>query len=613
MKNSAFSSPRVLSYKPRRPVGISRTDSGGAPLTKINGRDYPPKLGSDTHKKVTAAVKPSPTMRKDTDAAKLDDILLPPLSSSDEAENNRQRRAASSDIFDSDEEYDKRRTANIKKTEFSRAKSDYPGVFPIPNEKGIRAPRVSHRKYNTGNSYGSAGSKRTAEEDRPRAVTQLEREIEQRKVTKQPPRKKKKPVGYGTKSSATWARPTSSAGQDKDQTPPRKSLGSPWSSPFDSPPKKPKSRPLSPGDVDGVAADKPGSKNLPLRTSPRSTSRKGGSRSFSISSISSLSDFDKGLPALGGKAKRPIPRKATSKQAASKRSKPSPEPEEPKEKPIYQILRLEDLGPFSKAISPQKAAAIAKNTEDSFWDDDDVWDDSDLEQFKPSKSKCPLCGQVVDSELLEKHTPAGPMSIKQQTQFCALHKRQSAMDLGRQRGYPEIDWDKLDMRCSAYQKYLGDILQGNAESHYRQVYKENVNSVKNRTTLQNRATLTPGYYGPRGVVVMTDFIIRKLSPLIRKRAVEDRLIAARSSMGYIQGVLVPELAVRLIMEDMSVNESRARGIMEESAELGQLLHDETKDVVTTKEEEEAEDHIIGFGTDEDEVEHSTDEDELAYL
>ena len=50
--------------------------------------------------------------------------------------------------------------------------------------------------------------------------------------------------------------------------------------------------------------------------------------------------------------------------------------------------------------------------------------------------------------------------------------------------------------------------------------------------------------------------------------------------GFVQAVLVPELAVQVILEDMNVDERQARDIIAASAELGELLHPDSDDRVT---------------------------------
>ncbi len=78
----------------------------------------------------------------------------------------------------------------------------------------------------------------------------------------------------------------------------------------------------------------------------------------------------------------------------------------------------------------------------------------------------------------------------------------------------------------------------------------------------------------------------KFSSQLRRIAVTDRLVAARGVTSYVQNVLVPELAVRLICEDLGLEVEEARQVMRESVGLGDLLNEEVEDVVTWKEGDE---------------------------
>jgi hypothetical protein len=69
-----------------------------------------------------------------------------------------------------------------------------------------------------------------------------------------------------------------------------------------------------------------------------------------------------------------------------------------------------------------------------------------------------------------------------------------------------------------------------------------------------------------------DFITKNFSNSLRNRVGSDKLIAARDVSGYIQMVLAPEVATRLIQDDMDVNDARAREIMSDTADLGDQLH-----------------------------------------
>ena len=59
-------------------------------------------------------------------------------------------------------------------------------------------------------------------------------------------------------------------------------------------------------------------------------------------------------------------------------------------------------------------------------------------------------------------------------------------------------------------------------------------------------------------------------------------------VGYAQAVLVPELAVRLVKEDMGVNEETARQILRETIELGEKVNFALNDKVPVPEESEDE-------------------------
>jgi hypothetical protein len=89
---------------------------------------------------------------------------------------------------------------------------------------------------------------------------------------------------------------------------------------------------------------------------------------------------------------------------------------------------------------------------------------------------------------------------------------------------------------------------------------------------------------------MTDHIVRHFADELRDLAVSDSLIGASGVAGgvsgFVQAVLVPEVAVALVQEDMKVNEKRAREILKESLELGELLNEEAHEEVVSGAEDE---------------------------
>lgn len=200
---------------------------------------------------------------------------------------------------------------------------------------------------------------------------------------------------------------------------------------------------------------------------------------------------------------------------------------------------------------------------------------------------CPMCNERVDQELLDKFTKGERMTISQQQQFCQHHQMKSAKETWVKKGYPTIDWARLDTRISKHHGALGDIL-GGGPSHYGDVFARRVKAGKSKTVLKTKQSLTPGYYGIRGLRQMTENIIKHFSSLLRERAVRDRLISARGFTAYVQSVLVPELTVRLIMEDMDVLEAAARSILQASIGIGELLNEEDGDVVPEEDDSDAE-------------------------
>lgn len=202
---------------------------------------------------------------------------------------------------------------------------------------------------------------------------------------------------------------------------------------------------------------------------------------------------------------------------------------------------------------------------------------------------CPMCDAPIDADLLG-GLSAITMSIAKQQKICQLHRRREANAQWNEKGYPTIDWDSLESRFEQQYDHLDKVLKAEAESHYRDVYSRKVESGKGRTLLTSEkeggGSLTPGYYGFRGARLMSEWLIRRFSAPLRRRAVKDRLVAARGHTTYVQSVLVPELAARLVAEDLDIGPEAARDVLRESARLGELIHEEIRDVVRDEPDED---------------------------
>ncbi|KAG8165369.1 hypothetical protein KVR01_005644 [Diaporthe batatas] len=192
----------------------------------------------------------------------------------------------------------------------------------------------------------------------------------------------------------------------------------------------------------------------------------------------------------------------------------------------------------------------------------------------PDQAPCPMCDEPVDKELLEEFSKGQRMSIARQAKFCHQHKRRAAEELWETKGYPKIDWKGLEARIAEHHSHLESVING-ASSHFGKQLGDKIKAGKNRTLFTTDEYPVPGYYGLRGMSIMTESIIDAFSSLLRARAPIDKLISARGYTGFVQSVLVPELGARLIKEDMGLaTDGEARAVMHESRDVGVKLNDE---------------------------------------
>ncbi|KAK1246846.1 hypothetical protein MKX08_000648 [Trichoderma sp. CBMAI-0020] len=198
----------------------------------------------------------------------------------------------------------------------------------------------------------------------------------------------------------------------------------------------------------------------------------------------------------------------------------------------------------------------------------------DKEAPKDGQALCPWCGTSVDMQQLKEFSEGRQrLSVKMQAKFCESHRKTSAQEAYELKSYPEVQWESLTERFESHRARLLDIINGEEQSHYRTALADKIALGKGRSMKQEE-NLNPGYYGPRGFNMMCDYLVAEFGDLLKKKAIHDKIIAGRGSPAFIQSVLVPELGVQLIMEDMQVSPEEARGILEESKALGELVHGE---------------------------------------
>ncbi|RAL66186.1 hypothetical protein DID88_005858 [Monilinia fructigena] len=200
-------------------------------------------------------------------------------------------------------------------------------------------------------------------------------------------------------------------------------------------------------------------------------------------------------------------------------------------------------------------------------------DSSDLDDY--TGARCPMCNEPVAAEDLEAF---GEMNTRKQEKFCLSHQRKSARSDWKSKGYPDIDWATLDSRIASHHAFIKKII-GGASCHSRSLLDATIRAGKDRNLMKSTTNLIPGYYGSRGLRLMSENIMNKFTPKLKKRAPIDRLIAARGPTAFVESVVVPEVTVLLIKEDMKVDDEAAREIIKESCEIGDLVNEEIKDVV----------------------------------
>ncbi|KAG6054578.1 hypothetical protein E4U17_003656 [Claviceps sp. LM77 group G4] len=199
-------------------------------------------------------------------------------------------------------------------------------------------------------------------------------------------------------------------------------------------------------------------------------------------------------------------------------------------------------------------------------------DRNQVAEVAKTEAVCPWCGEEVDAKLLHDFSKGQRLNVRLQTMFCHEHKKKSAEETWQQKNYPRVEWDSIETRFARHRAPLLAIINGRP-SHFRTIHKENIETGRARS-MKKEGNMNPGYYGPRGFNIMCDYLVEEYGNLLKKKAVDDIVIAGRGSASFIQNVLVAELAVQMIMEDMHVPEDEAIIILEDSKMLGELVHED---------------------------------------
>ncbi|KAG9238670.1 RTC4-like domain-containing protein [Amylocarpus encephaloides] len=199
---------------------------------------------------------------------------------------------------------------------------------------------------------------------------------------------------------------------------------------------------------------------------------------------------------------------------------------------------------------------------------------NDDEAPSSQEFRCLMCHHVLGPDDFQK---IANMNTRMQEKACETHQKKFAKADWKTNGYPSINWMELDRRIDGHHPFVKKLIRG-ANCPYRSLLKEKVEKGEDRNA-KNSAMITPGYYGGRGRQVISNNIMNGFTPLLSKRTVKDELISARGMTGFVQCVIMPEVAVHLIMEDMNMNEAEARGVLFESASIGELVNPDIKDIL----------------------------------
>ncbi|KAI7438377.1 hypothetical protein KC368_g12094 [Hortaea werneckii] len=216
---------------------------------------------------------------------------------------------------------------------------------------------------------------------------------------------------------------------------------------------------------------------------------------------------------------------------------------------------------------------------------------------------CPICNEPIPflqhESFADQYSQPRTLTYQWQQRFCRYHRQQTARETWHARGYPaRIPWEDLPRRI-VFRKRLEErvLRKGGAETALQALAAEEEAEEKGGVEgkeMTARKGCKVGYYGPRGEKMMTTHILHTFTPDLRSLAATDKLLAsagiAGGVSGFVQAVLVPELALSLVSEDLetaSSNDQKKKGsspatiatmdivqVLEESAELGELLNPE---------------------------------------
>ncbi|KAJ5740491.1 hypothetical protein N7493_000363 [Penicillium malachiteum] len=284
-------------------------------------------------------------------------------------------------------------------------------------------------------------------------------------------------------------------------------------------------------------------------------------------------------------------------------------PEKPKPKSRKLSPQFKVPPPLQNDVFPQSSIGSSRNTQSFNLDldissqsslsppreslsepssDDELLDDPPRSPSPPRKALCPMCKAEVNPEMLREFQAQPNQRLREQQRFCTSHKKDAATVEWQAHGYPDINWSTLGERLQRYHSDIEKYLNPETPSYFRNILESAQkagSSLRLTITSDGLEVMSCGYYGGKGAHKMLDGVMGRFAVKLRRLTKDDNLAAKVGIVGYAQSVLVPELAVRLIMEDMDVSADGAREIMRESIDIGQKLNPQQDDVVVIDDDE----------------------------
>lgn len=211
----------------------------------------------------------------------------------------------------------------------------------------------------------------------------------------------------------------------------------------------------------------------------------------------------------------------------------------------------------------------------------------------PTTRRCKFCRKELPPSFVE----VPPTASRARFGYCRRHENATVLQQGKQLGYPAVcDFTQVRARITKLLPRIRKLLDG-PDSEFLTI-------LRNKTSHRNVATpmsmfnvfdLTqPGYYGPRGAEMIKGIVMDSMAKEIKSnKGLSDALKFCGGVMGYISSIIVPEIGVRLIMEDMDMNWDDARKIMKESSAYGNVINPVIDNISDGDDESEDSDTLKG--------------------